>query len=98
MTKKVRDALAKWAREEKARADNPKPEMHPPSADDETLEGKRKHVFKDYASIPIMLMSEREYAERKAVSTQDIRLMMTSMIKAHNLKQGKGNGSSSFNY
>ena len=58
MTKKVRDALANWAREEKKRTDNPKPEMHPPSADDETLEAKRKHVFKDYASIPIMLMSE----------------------------------------
>ena len=96
MTKEVRDALAKWAREEKKRADNPTPEM--PSAEDKTVEGKRKQVFKDYASIPIMLMSESEYAERKKASPQDIKLMMTSMIKAHNLKQGKGNGSSSFNY
>ena len=98
MTKKVRDALANWAREEKKRTDNPKPEIHPPSADDENLEAKRKYVFKDYASIPIMLMSEREYDACKNASAQDIRLMMTSIIKAHNLKQGKGNGSSSFNY
>ena len=98
MTKEVRDALAKWAREEKVRADNPIPEIHRPSAEDETVEGKRKQVFKDYASIPIMLMSESEYEERKKASPQDIKLMMTSMIKAHNLKQGKGNRSSSFNY
>ena len=98
LTKEVRDALAVWAREEKYKADNPKPVIHPPSADEESPQAQRKNVFKDYASIPIMLMSESDFEARKKAGSQHIRLMMTSMIKAHNLKQGKGNGSSSFKY
>ena len=71
-----------------------------PVADEEDLQAQHKIIFKDYVSIPIMLMTEEEFEAKTEdpLKVQEARLIMTAIAKANNLKQGKGNGSFSFNH
>ena len=104
LTKDVRESLAQWAREEMEKLEKPGPiqqeKLHLSSADEEDLQVQHKKIFKDYTSIPIILMSEEafEAKTKDPLKVQEARQIMTAMAKAKNLKQGKGNGSFSFNH
>ena len=65
------------------------------SADEEDLQVQHRKIFKDYTSIPITLMSEKEFEAKTKdpIKVQQARQIMTAMAKANNLKQGKGNRS-----
>ena len=70
------------------------------STDEDDLQAHHKIIFKHYTSIPIILMSEEEFEAKTkdSLKVQEARQIMTAMAKANNLKQGKGNGSFSFNH
>ena len=92
LTKDIQESLAQWAREEMENWEKPGPSQQEmldlPSADE------------DYISIPIMFMSEEEFEAKTKdpLKVPEARQIMTAMAKANNLKQGKGNGSFSFNH
>ena len=104
LTKDVWEYLANMVREDMEKLEKPVPSQQEKldlsSADEEDLQVQHRKIFKDYTSIPITLMSEEEFeAKTKDLLTvQQARLIMTAMAKANNLKQGKGNGSFSFNH
>ena len=104
MTKDIQESLAQWAREKMENLEKPGPIQQEmldlPLADEEDLQVQHKIIFKDYVSIPIMLMSEEEFEAKTEdpLKVQEARQIMTAMAKANNLKQGKGNGSFSFNH
>ena len=104
LTKDVQESLGQWEREEMEKLEKPVPSQQEKldlsSADEEDLQPQHKKIFKDYTSIPITLMSEEEF-EAKTKDTlkgQEAWQIMTAMAKANNLKQGKCNGSFSFNH
>ena len=75
-------------------------EIDLPSEDKEDLQAIHKIIFKDYVSMPFMLMNEVEFEAKTTdpLKVQEARQIITAMAKANNLKQGKGNGSFSFNH
>ena len=70
------------------------------SADEEDLQMQHKIIFKDYVSIPIILMSNEEFEAKTkdSLKVQEARQIITAIAKANNLKQDKGNGNFSFNH
>ena len=101
MPKGVRESLAQWAKEEMESMQKAEPvqqEIDPPSEED--LQAIHKKIFKDYVSMPFMLMNEVEFEAKTTdpLKVQEARQIITAMAKANNLKQGKGNRSFSFNH
>ena len=104
LTKDIRESLAYMIREDMEKLEKPVPSQQEKLdlslADEEDLQVQHRKIFKDYTSIPITLMSEEEFEVKRKdpLTVQQSRLIMTAMAKANNLKQGKGNGSFSFNH
>ena len=103
LTKGVRESLAQWAKKEMESMQKPEPvqqEIYLPSEDKEDLQAIHKIIFKDYVSMPFMLMNEVEFEAKTTdpLKVQEARQIITAMAKANNLKQGKGNRSFSFNH
>ena len=104
ITKDIRESLANLVREEMETLEKPKENKQEnldlPSADEEDLQVQHRKIFKHYTSLPIPLMSEKEFEAKTKdqLKVQQVRQIMTAMAKANNLKQGKGNGRFLFNH
>ena len=93
LTKDVWQSITNLVREEMENLEKP--------IQQEKLDlSSHRKIFKDYASIPITLMSEDEFEAKTKdpLKVHQARQIMTAMAKANNLKQGKGNGNFSFNH
>ena len=102
LTKDVQEFLADLVREEMETWEKPaqQEKLNLPLADQEGLQVQHRKIFKHYTSLPIPLISEKEFEAKTKdpLKVQQARQIMTAMAKANNLKQGKGNGSFLFNH